>query len=88
MKKDPNSFTALLPDSARQQIQDRALTSLESFRNNLEMNGNNIVEQAKTLQKYKIEWHKKIALALACLVLFMIGAPLGSIIRKGGWEHL
>nr|WP_262919592.1 LptF/LptG family permease [Niabella hibiscisoli] len=52
------------------------------------MNGNNIVEQAKTLQKYKIEWHKKIALALACLVLFMIGAPLGSIIRKGGWEHL
>ena len=84
VKKDPNSFTALLPDSARQQIQDRALTSLESFRNNLEMNGNNIVEQEKTLQKYKIEWHKKIALALACIVLFMIGAPLGSIIRKGG----
>jgi len=25
-----------------------------------------------------------ITLALACLVLFMIGAPLGSIIRKGG----
>jgi len=84
VKKDPNSFTALLPDSARQQIQDRALTSLESFRNNIEMNGNNIVEQAKTLQKYKIEWHDKITLALACLVLFMIGAPLGSIIRKGG----
>lgn len=84
VKKDPNSFTAMLPDSARQQIQDRALASLESFRNNLEMNGNNILEQERTLQKYKIEWHKKIVLALACLVLFMIGAPLGSIIRKGG----
>lgn len=84
IKKDPNSFTALLPDSARQQIQDRALISLESLRNNLEMNGNNIVEQEKTLQKYKIEWHDKITLALACIVLFMIGAPLGSIIRKGG----
>ncbi|MCH5689703.1 LptF/LptG family permease [Niabella sp. W65] len=84
VKKDPNSFTALLPDSARQQIQERALSSLESLRNNLEMNGNNILEQEKTLQKYKIEWHKKIALALACIVLFMIGAPLGSIIRKGG----
>lgn len=84
VKKDPNSFTALMPDSARQQIQERALNSLESFRNSLEMNGNNILEQEKTLQKYKIEWHKKIALALACIVLFMIGAPLGSIIRKGG----
>ncbi|RZM15244.1 MAG: LptF/LptG family permease, partial [Pedobacter sp.] len=30
------------------------------------------------------EWHRKIVLALACVVLFMIGAPLGSIIRKGG----
>ncbi|MCH5600408.1 LptF/LptG family permease [Niabella ginsengisoli] len=54
------------------------------MKSNLEMNGSNIVEQEKTLQKYKIEWHDKITLALACLVLFMIGAPLGSIIRKGG----
>jgi lipopolysaccharide export system permease protein len=33
---------------------------------------------------YEIEWHKKLTLSLACVVLFMIGAPLGSIIRKGG----
>ena len=32
----------------------------------------------------QIEWHKKITLSIACLVLFLIGAPLGSIIRKGG----
>ncbi|MBC7875271.1 MAG: LptF/LptG family permease, partial [Ferruginibacter sp.] len=30
------------------------------------------------------EWHKKITMSIACLVLFLIGAPLGSIIRKGG----
>ncbi len=29
-------------------------------------------------------WHEKITMSIACLVLFMIGAPLGSIIRKGG----
>jgi len=33
---------------------------------------------------YKIEWHRKIALSMSCLVMFLIGAPLGSIIRKGG----
>lgn len=83
-KKDPNSFDALIPDSARQQIKDRALSNLEGIKSSMEMNENNISEQQKTLQKYKIEWHKKIALAMACLVLFVIGAPLGSIIRKGG----
>jgi lipopolysaccharide export system permease protein len=41
-------------------------------------------EQKKSLRQHKIEWHRKIALSLACLVLFLIGAPLGSIIRKGG----
>jgi lipopolysaccharide export system permease protein len=31
-----------------------------------------------------IEWHRKFTLSVACIVLFLIGAPLGSIIRKGG----
>jgi lipopolysaccharide export system permease protein len=41
-------------------------------------------EQKKVLRQHQIEWHRKISLSLACLVLFLIGAPLGSIIRKGG----
>ena len=36
------------------------------------------------MTQYKVEWHKKLSLSVACLVLFLIGAPLGSIIRKGG----
>ena len=38
----------------------------------------------KKLKKTHIEWHRKFSLAFACLVLFLIGAPLGAIIRKGG----
>jgi lipopolysaccharide export system permease protein len=34
--------------------------------------------------QHKVEWHKKLSLSVACIVLFFIGAPLGSIIRKGG----
>jgi lipopolysaccharide export system permease protein len=41
-------------------------------------------DKERNLRKLKIEWHRKITLSLACLVLFLIGAPLGSIIRKGG----
>jgi lipopolysaccharide export system permease protein len=31
-----------------------------------------------------VEWQRKFTLAFACIVMFLIGAPLGSIIRKGG----
>ena len=34
---------------------------------------------------YWIEFHRKFALTYAIIVLFFIGAPLGAIIRKGGF---
>ena len=34
--------------------------------------------------KYDVEWHRKFTLPFACILLFLIGAPLGAIIRKGG----
>lgn len=37
-----------------------------------------------TITRHWIELHKKFALSFACLIFFFIGAPLGSIIRKGG----
>ncbi|MGF7140763.1 LptF/LptG family permease [Roseimarinus sediminis] len=37
------------------------------------------------INKHIVEWHKKYTLSLACLLFFFIGAPLGAIIRKGGF---
>ena len=34
--------------------------------------------------RHWIEYYKKYALGVAVLIMFFIGAPLGSIIRKGG----
>lgn len=83
-QRDGNTFLAMLPDSARQQVKDRAIGAISSLKSNIELSTTSLKEQDKSLRRYKIEWHRKIALALACVVLFMIGAPLGSIIRKGG----
>ena len=44
----------------------------------------NLKYKKKKLTKAKIEWHRKFTLSFACVVLFLIGAPLGAIIRKGG----
>ena len=38
----------------------------------------------KTVRKYAVEYQKKFTLSAACVALFLIGAPLGAIIRKGG----
>lgn len=37
------------------------------------------------VSKFYIEFHRKFALTAAILVLFFVGAPLGAIVRKGGF---
>ena len=39
----------------------------------------------RIINVFDVEYHKRIAFSVACLVLFFIGAPLGAIIRKGGF---
>ena len=41
----------------------------------------NYREEKKT---FAIQWHKIISNSIACIAMFLIGAPLGSIIKKGG----
>jgi lipopolysaccharide export system permease protein len=41
-------------------------------------------ETSKSIRRYVLEYQKKFTLGAACIVLFLIGAPLGAIIRKGG----
>lgn len=36
------------------------------------------------MARFEIERHRKYTLSIACFILFLIGAPLGAIIRKGG----
>ena len=77
-------FEQVVPDSIRQTIHDRTLSQVSVMRSALETSILNLKEKEKSIRKHRVEWHRKIILALACLVLFLIGAPLGSIIRKGG----
>jgi lipopolysaccharide export system permease protein len=79
-----NRFDSLIPDSALRQVNENALSLANSLRYNLENAGNEIENRKKEIRYHKIEWHRKFSLSMACFVLFFIGAPLGSIIRKGG----
>lgn len=37
------------------------------------------------LRKFEIEFHRKFALSFSIIILFFIGAPLGAIVKKGGF---
>ena len=82
--KPIRKFDDLIPDSARKLVNERALSTISSVTVGLAANATEMYEKGRNLRKHQIEWHRKIALSFACLVLFLIGAPLGSIIRKGG----
>ncbi len=78
------TFDDVLPDSARMDVSRNAASRVGIPKSSLLSVLTETVSRERDIRLHKIEWHRKISLSLACLVLFMIGAPLGSIIRKGG----
>ena len=61
-----------------------ALRTVTSIKNTYDINNKILHQLDKDLNKHKIYWWEKITLSLGCLVFLLIGAPLGSIVRKGG----
>lgn len=57
---------------------DRTITDVESYKKSFK-------NKQRFLNVYDTEYHRRLAFSIACIVLFFIGAPLGSIIRKGGF---
>ena len=73
-----------LESAEKNNVINFALNAARNQKENLEFNRQDYFNQERMKWKYEIEWHRKFSLSFACLVLFLIGAPLGSIIRKGG----
>jgi len=76
--------TDLIPDTAKTLVADMAIAKVGNAKANMDVLYTDYAEKQKSVRLHDIEWHRKFALSAACLVLFLIGAPLGSIIRKGG----
>jgi len=73
-----------LPVSRRKSITSYALGMARNAKGSFEYNRQLIKEKVELKARYDIEWHRKFTLSFACFALFLIGAPLGAIIRKGG----
>ena len=76
----------LLDKLNNKRINETAINKLRILKSVSKSNSDDLNYKKTIIAKHKIEWHRKISLAFACLIMFLIGAPLGSIIRKGGFS--
>jgi lipopolysaccharide export system permease protein len=81
---DPRVLYDSLKVMEKRSVMTQAITNLKNASNYLTTQNETLHNEVKFIKRYEINWHKKFALAVACLVFFLIGAPLGAIIRKGG----
>lgn len=74
-----------LPGPKTNSIYDNALNMARSAQSFLMSKSNEEDNQMGSTAKYEVEWHKKFTVSFACIILFFVGAPLGAIVRKGGF---
>lgn len=79
-----DNFSELFSDSLRKRMIDMAESQTRSAKMYVDIAAKDKELKDDLLTSFLIEWHRKFALSLACLLLYLIGAPLGAIIRKGG----
>lgn len=80
----PDSLLSSKELGAQSAVLQSAYTKADNNNNEFLFRSLNKISIQKAINRHWIEWHRKFTLPFACLVFFFIGAPLGSIVRKGG----
>lgn len=85
---DKNNLLFLQARLQDQGIQSRAFGNAQvqarAIKNTLEVFNQQLGNIQKEANKFELEYHGKVARAVTCLIMFLIGAPLGAIIKRGG----
>lgn len=84
VKQIKGNIIDIIPKENRIQSLQSATEQVEALKQSFAMQMSQYDFGAKEVLKSIIEYQRKFTLAMSCLLLFFIGAPLGSIIRKGG----
>ncbi|MBX2903152.1 MAG: LptF/LptG family permease [Chitinophagales bacterium] len=82
-----NTFDEILkkqPKEVRAAILENAINNARNAKNYTDITTKQLEFKGRDINSIMIEVYRKFTLSVACVVLFLVGAPLGSIIRKGG----
>jgi lipopolysaccharide export system permease protein len=81
---DFNNIQTIIPDSLKSAISNNIAAKISNIKSQTEFLYADQKEIKKDIRLHHMEQHRKFALSFACIVFFLIGAPLGTITRKGG----
>ncbi|HBG57481.1 MAG TPA: YjgP/YjgQ family permease, partial [Porphyromonadaceae bacterium] len=84
MKPDMDSIFASKNIQTQTAILQSAYTKADNNGNDYLFRSMSKTTTQRNINRQWIEWHTKFTVSFACLIFFFIGAPLGSIVRKGG----
>ena len=79
-----DSAFARLNGDGKRGVLSMARSQVEAVSADMEFKAMVTEDANRMIRQHKIEMYKKFVLSLSCLIFFFIGAPLGTIIRKGG----
>jgi len=71
-------------DYISESVAELAATQASSLLSDVRHYVQDLQNREAYINDYEIEWHRKFTYPFACILLFLIGAPLGAIIRRGG----
>ncbi|MDQ7815466.1 MAG: LptF/LptG family permease [Melioribacteraceae bacterium] len=75
----------IIPDSSKMYIYTKVQQRIKTDENSTFSFLNRIDYGKKEINRYWVEIHKKYSLPFACIVFVLIGAPLGTMMKRGGF---
>lgn len=80
-------FVQTFPKEKQKELANRAKTTVSSLHGQVGSTVRAMDRSRVSRVKHVFELHSKFAFALSCLLFLFVGAPMGAIVRKGGFGY-
>ncbi len=85
--KEYKSILETFPETKRQPYSTKAIQHARSIKSNSESAYRFLVKTKEKRIKHVFELYSKYSFAVVCFVFLFIGAPMGALVRKGGFGY-
>jgi len=80
-------FMMTFPAARQPELYSRAETYARSVQSQIQSSAKNIKRKEEAKIAHYFEMHSKFSFAVSCVIFLFIGAPMGAIVRKGGFGY-
>lgn len=83
--KSYGSILATFPEKKQPELLDKAKATARTLRDQAETTVKSLERTKESRVKHVFEFNSKFSMAIACFIFLFVGAPMGAIVRKGGF---